>query len=112
MDKTQDSAAGILWSNVEDADLGVNLPPGGGKDSGLRVFIPCLFRVAFGRPTLPWCCLIGRRPLMDHFGPTSCVLVSPCRLSLIPADLGQAASVIPVKRLFQSGKKKCCLAGR
>lgn len=27
-------------------------------------------------------------------------------LSVIPADLGQAASVIPVKRLFQSGEKK------
>lgn len=26
-------------------------------------------------------------------------------LSVIPADLGQAASVIPVKRLFQSGEK-------
>lgn len=42
-------------------------------------------------------------PLLVQQAVRSWVLVG---LSVIPADLGQAASVIPVKRLFQSGEKK------
>lgn len=73
------------------------------EDGGLRPPSSLhVSRVAFQPALPPQRRLIGCPPPMDHFWSNE--PATPCRASLIPADLGRAASMTPTNRLLPNEK--------